>query len=216
MSAREPRERETAAPEFRPGVLIGATATALVLLLVVAVTPPFAGLLALGSGFLAAAYGAGFLVALRRPGRFAWAAIAAAIGGTHLLWTLPAAMLIAMAFADNLLISLMCAATGVVYSLLLGMALRSVRAGAIVAAFGCVSCMVAVFAERHESLLGPSIWLLHAGNLVALTDAAVNDLRLRAARALGHCASCGYDLRGLSTPVCPECGVDRRARAKAS
>ncbi len=26
-------------------------------------------------------------------------------------------------------------------------------------------------------------------------------------RALGHCAQCGYDLRGTQTPRCPECGA---------
>jgi predicted RNA-binding Zn-ribbon protein involved in translation (DUF1610 family) len=39
------------------------------------------------------------------------------------------------------------------------------------------------------------------------------EMKLKADRARGLCASCGYKLRGLSTPVCPECGVDRRARA---
>lgn len=42
--------------------------------------------------------------------------------------------------------------------------------------------------------------------LVTLLRAIRLDTRDRRLRQGGHCASCNYDVRGLATSVCPECG----------
>lgn len=60
-----------------------------------------------------------------------------------------------------------------------------------------------------DSLRHCEIWLVHDGDLERARTC------LEQARPMpGYCPACGYDLRGLPEPRCPECGerFDRRRR----
>jgi len=59
-----------------------------------------------------------------------------------------------------------------------------------------------------------SLWYPVALFAVLPTLCAVKSLRCRAHRSVtGRCAKCGYDLRGLPEPRCPECGAPFRQDA---
>jgi hypothetical protein len=45
------------------------------------------------------------------------------------------------------------------------------------------------------------------GGLALLTSRALSSIRRRLRRARGRCTGCGYDLKGNTSTVCPECGV---------
>lgn len=51
----------------------------------------------------------------------------------------------------------------------------------------------------NSLLYGIALWLLVAGPLAFI--------RWRRRRRIGHCATCGYDLRGATHERCPECGA---------
>lgn len=88
--------------------------------------------------------------------------------------------------------------------------------------FGLGMMGAAVVGTRNQSafmarLPGGSSSLIVAGQLVASAGGFVAVIplirrRLRAARAVaGQCRSCGYDLKGNLSGVCPECGTRRQS-----
>ncbi len=67
-------------------------------------------------------------------------------------------------------------------------------------------------------LMNPALRLIHAplwaavSILFAVMISAAVGLRMWQRRAMpGRCFRCGYDLRGLATEPCPECGAEREA-----
>jgi hypothetical protein len=59
-------------------------------------------------------------------------------------------------------------------------------------------------------VIGAAIW--HAHSTVMLWWWCVRERRRMRTRGQRPCAQCGYDLSGVPTSVCPECGRNRNAR----
>jgi hypothetical protein len=55
--------------------------------------------------------------------------------------------------------------------------------------------------QSYGALYGP--WIVGLGLLSLLLGVFVVPRRIRP----GHCPACGYELRGLTEPRCPECGT---------
>ncbi len=70
---------------------------------------------------------------------------------------------------------------------------------------------------QKELLVHVSIWYLNAV-LLALLVLLARPLRkpivIRNRRKRGQCVHCGYDLRGNTTPLCPECGNNAGAEKR--
>lgn len=89
-------------------------------------------------------------------------------------------------------------------------------AGLVLPTFGAIAAVSAVaivcFFDCASSSGRVSRLLKKAGVRVGLMGASNEELRrLRT----GDCFHCGYDMAGLPTPVCPECGKESRIEARA-
>lgn len=71
-------------------------------------------------------------------------------------------------------------------------------------------CVISLAGATIGGLLGPGVLVvLPAANLGACVLAYRRHNIPKWRRRRGLCAACGYDLRDLRTPLCPECGAAR-------
>jgi len=89
-------------------------------------------------------------------------------------------------------------------------------AGLVLPTFGALAAVSAVaivcFFDCASSSGRVSRLLKKAGVRVGLMGASNEELRRL---QTGVCFHCGYDMAGLPTPVCPECGKESRIGARA-
>lgn len=69
------------------------------------------------------------------------------------------------------------------------------------------------FQNGHDTL---TIWSIGSFAFAGLVGLGAFFLVLQPRRPDSACESCGYDLAGIGSPVCPECGAGGRSRSPAA
>lgn len=174
---------------------------------------PYSAILsAVGNGLVFGAY-AGIMYSVRGGAlNICRCAVIAALGVTHIVWLFPLTDLItpyANAAGLDEWASMLC-----VTSIVLGLAITAIswRWWMILAPIASLAAAIGMLELQTPGV--PSLWnllgtgaaigMLHVGLLTSLVIDTLKEVNRR--WPLLSCANCGYNLRNLPSPICPECG----------
>ncbi len=156
------------------------------------------------------------------PSPHAWAFIL--LGPTHALWAIILGAILALFIGElaprmvaganfNELAAFPLLATGLVFSLVVCTASTLRATAAMLVATAAAAALAISSKEWHHAIrpaldpVGLCAAPLHLALTLTLHYAARRRLEARHRPAHGLCAACGYDLKSLTPPRCPECGT---------
>jgi hypothetical protein len=213
-------EHDRATNSWRWAVVIIAISVAgvwLAVLAVVALRGPALEHLLLVNGLAVSIYGLLFAIARRDRLRILSAVAAVSLGVAHLLWMPMVTILLVdllvspgvpRVFGTNLRVPSMLFATGSVFSLSLGIATRDWRCflPIALATITAVALQVTPGLPPWCAELALGCIVLHAGIAAGLAWSTVRTFKFPDSDLGVTVCLCGYNLRGLPRPICPECG----------